>query len=82
MSLIRLGKTLVMPRFDSGTYTGLFEINNEYLNDFWFNCSESIWDEISVKIAVMIEATMREKMKDQMNKESYNKIFANVGVGE
>jgi len=74
--MITVGKASVMPRFDSGTYKGIFEINNEYLSDFWFQCNESIWDEISVKIAIIIEDTMKEKMKDKMNPESYEKEFA------
>ena len=77
--MIKIGKTFVMPKFDSGTYKGLFEINNEYLSDFWFNCNETIWDELSLKIAIMVESAIKEKMKDKMNKESYNKIFVNVG---
>jgi len=76
MSMIKLGKTTVLPSFDSGTYKGMFEINNEYLSDFWFQCNESIWDEISVKIAAMVELTIKDKMKGKMNPEDYEKEFA------
>lgn len=75
--MIKLNKTFIMPKFDSGTYKGMFEINNEYLTDYWFDCKHNIWDKISVQIAVLIEKEIKEQMKTKMNPESYNELFAN-----
>ncbi len=73
--MITFNKTIIMPEFDSGCYIGTFKISNEYLNSFWFDCHEPIWDIVSVKIALIIEKEIKEKMKNKMNKESYKERF-------
>lgn len=79
MSLVRLNKTGVMSRFDSGWYKGLFEVSSEYLTDFWFAPDHIIWDRISVQFAAIVEKEIKEQMKDKMNPESYKEIFLKGG---
>ena len=75
--MITVGKTTVSPLFDIGTFKGSFNINNEYLSDFWFDCNHEIWDSISVNIAVIIEEIVKKSIKSKMNEESYKEKFLN-----
>lgn len=81
MSIVTFGKTTFYPNFDSGFFKGSFVVANKYLDSYWFNCKDEIWDSISLQIAVVIEAEIKKRMKDKMNPEAYEKEFANVGEG-
>lgn len=77
MGIVTYGKTTVSPHFDSGFFKRSFATANEYLNSFWFDCNDDVWDSISLQIAVIIELEIKKRMKDKMNPESYEKEFAN-----
>ncbi len=78
MSIVSYGKTTIYPDFDSGAFKGKINISNEYLNAFWFNSKDEIWNSISSQIAVIVDAETKKRMKDKMNPEAYKKEFANV----
>lgn len=76
MSFVTLGKTTISAIFDSGHFRKEFLVSNEYLDSYWFDCRDEIWDSIASQIAVIVEVEMTKRMKDKMNPEAYKKEFA------
>jgi len=82
MSIVKVGRTWVSADFDSGFYKSNFNVENKFLNSFWFNCNDEIWNSISSQIAVIVEVEIKKLMKDKMNKEAYDKEFVKQKANE
>lgn len=80
--MLTVNKTVISPEFDSGDYKGKYCIHNEYLNQYWFNCKDGIWDRLALRFALIVEEEIRKEMKSKMNKEAYEKEFVNVATDE
>jgi len=73
--MLIIGKTIIVPEFDSGYYEGRYSIHNEYLTSCWFDCKDAIWDRLSLRFALIVEEEIKKEMKSKMNEESYKEIF-------
>lgn len=82
MSYVTLGKTTISAEFDSGHFKKEFLVSNEYLDSYWFDCKDEIWDSISSQIAVIVEVELTKRMKGKMNPEAYAREFGNCVEGE
>lgn len=73
--MIQIDKTNVRVDISSNTYRNAFNIENEYLNTFWFSIDDPIWDELAISIAMITNEIVKKRMKNKMNTESYKEIF-------
>ena len=80
--MLTVGKTVIYPEFDSGHYKGQYNINNKYLNSFWFNSQESIWGRLAKKFALIVEEEIKKDMKLKMNPEAYKDIFETATINK
>lgn len=78
MTIVVIGKTTVIPMFDSSRFKNGFSVYNEYLGDYWFESDHEIWAQISSVLAQHVDNLVKYHMKNKMNEESYKEVFENI----